>query len=334
MYDVVKVVDTLDSMGLIRKHKVINKYYQVYCPFHNDGNEKKPSCGILLQDEYWDGKKLPQGWLHCFSCGHIAMLPDAISEILKSRSISKSGEEWLKENVPGYQSDEDIEYDTIVPEAVMQSLETKYALDYVRNLSYGAKTTYVTEEELASYRYTVPYMYERKLTDEIIEKFDVGVDINWTPEGSSKCIPCITFPVRDREGHTLFLCRRSIEGKFYHYPKGVTKPVYGLDMLPDRCRSVVVCESIINCLTCWIYGYPAVALLGTGNSYQIQQLKELGVSEFVLCMDGDNAGDKATSKLKRALSKVAIVYSMNMIRGKDVNDIDKDTFDKLYQEKE
>ena len=82
-----------------------------------------------------------------------------------------------------------------------------------------------------------------------------------------------------------------------------------------------------------MYEKPAVALLGTGNSYQIQQLKELGVNEFVLAFDPDEAGRKATEKLKRALHSVAIVWSYaNIPAGKDINDLTKDEFDNLYVE--
>ena len=131
----------------------------------------------------------------------------------------------------------------------------------------------------------------------------------------------------------MFFCRRSIAGKFFNYPTGVTKPVYGLYELPDNCKSVIVCESCFNALTCWVYGKPAVALLGTGNSYQIQQLKELGVNEFVLAFDPDEAGRKATEKLKCALHSVAIVWSYaNIPAGKDINDLTKDEFDNLYVE--
>ena len=39
------VVDKLDSMGLIRKGRITGDWYTVHCPFHNNGQEKKPSCG-------------------------------------------------------------------------------------------------------------------------------------------------------------------------------------------------------------------------------------------------------------------------------------------------
>lgn len=329
--DVILILEKLESLGLIRLHKVINDYYQIYCPFHNDGNERKPSCGVLLQEQYRNGQKYPQGWVHCFTCGYAKTLPEAISDILKSKSISKSGEDWLLENIPGFESTSDFEF--LLPDNLVADIQSKYALDYIQRQIQPAPQ-YVTEEELSKYRYTVPYMYERKLTDELIEKFDVGVDMNWVPPGKKKAVPSLTFPVRDREGHTLFVCRRSIEGKFFSIPKDVTKPVYGIDMIPPNCKSVVICESIINCLTCWRYGYPAVALLGTGNAYQIQQLRELGVNEYTVCMDGDEAGERATNKLKRNLKNVAIIWEIHMPDGKDVNDLDKDQFEKLYKSRD
>lgn len=83
-----------------------------------------------------------------------------------------------------------------------------------------------------------------------------------------------------------------------------------------------------------MYGYNAVALLGTGNSYQMDQLRRLGCSEFVICMDGDEAGRKATEKLRRNLNSIAIVWAIKMPDGKDLNDCSKIEFDQLYEEKE
>lgn len=330
MADVMDVLKMLESNGLLRLSKRTGNYMQVYCPIHSDGNERKPSCGVLLVDEVRNGRKYPSGFFHCFSCGFAKKLPDAISEILKGKSMSQSGLDWLKENVPsfsGYDSDFDIDY--LIPTSTMQTVLSKFAVDYVISKTKPV-THYVSEEELARYRYTVPYMYERKLTDELIEKFDIGFDGNWIPEGKTKPIPCITFPVRDKNGNTLFICRRSIKGKLFNYPKGVTKPVYGLYELPKDVKSVVVCESCFNALTSWRYGRPAVALLGTGNPYQIQQLKELGVSEFILALDPDDAGRRGTEKLKNALRSSALVYEfVGIPSGKDINDLTEDEFNAL-----
>jgi DNA primase len=187
----------------------------------------------------------------------------------------------------------------------------------------------------ADFEYLLPQdMYERKLTDELIEKYDVGYDANWIPPGKKKPVPCITFPVRDRDGRTLFLCRRSIQGKLYNYPAEVTKPVYGIYELPSDATSIIICESCINALTAVSYDYNAVALLGTGNAYQMQQLKELGVAEFVICTDGDEAGRRAAAKLQKNLKSIGIVWTINMPDGKDLNDCTKEEFDLLYMERE
>ena len=330
--DVLQIIDVLDSNGLIRKNRIIGNYYSIYCPFHSDGNERKPSCGVLLNDEVRAGRMYHAGWFHCFTCGIAYTMPEAVQKILKMKSINKDGLDWLKENVPGFSSNESFEY--LIPQDTMESINNKFALNYIDSVLNKTEHKYVDEEELKTYRYTVPYMYERKLTDEIIEKYDVGVDMNWIPPNHKNKVPCITFPVRDVNGNTLFLCRRSISGKLYNYPSGVTKPVYGMDVIPKNCKSVVICESIINALTAEVYGYDAVALLGTGNSYQIKQLKESGIQEFVLCMDGDEAGRKASNKLKKALRDVGIVWVVNMPDGKDLNDCSKEEFIQLYSERE
>jgi DNA primase len=113
-------------------------------------------------------------------------------------------------------------------------------------------------------------------------------------------------------------------------PLDVTKPVYGLYELPDNCKSVIVCESCFNALTCWVYGKPAVALLGTGDPYQINQLKQLGVNEFILALDPDDAGIKGTKRLKRALGSNAICWEIEGIpEGKDINDLTLEEFNNL-----
>lgn len=71
-------------------------------------------------------------------------------------------------------------------------------------------------------------------------------------------------------------------------------------------------------------------MLGTGNSYQIQQLQELGVHEFILAFDPDEAGRRATAKLKRALKSVAIVWEFEGIPiGKDINNLSLEEFNAL-----
>ena len=329
--NVEEVISVLSRFELLRPSKIRGNWYSVYCPFHSGGEERRPSCGILLTDEYRNGQKYQAGMFHCFACGTTKSMVDAVTYLLQSKNISSDGLTWLQANVPGFSYD-DISFDPLLSKSIVDTLTDKYAVSYLNSLS--KPINYVSESELSNYRYTVPYMYERRLTDEAIALYDVGYDANWIPPGRKRPVPCITIPVRDSSHRTLFLCRRSISGKLYNYPSDVEKPLFGLDVVPNDCKSIIVCESCINAITAHIYGYQAVALLGTGSAYQIQKLKELGVNDIVLCMDGDEAGIKATKRLKKALAKSAIVWTISMPPGKDLNDCTKSEFDKLYSERE
>lgn len=329
---IISAIDILDEHGFIRKNRITGQWYQIYCPIHNAGGERKPSCGVLLEDQYKNGQMYEAGLVHCFSCGYAKSLSSTVTDILKAKNLSGSGLDWLKEHVPGLEI-QNYEVESLIPSSIMSTVLEKHAVENLK-LRMQGQPKYVPEEELATYRFTVQYMYDRKLTDEVIEKYDVGYDANFVPPGRQKPLPCITFPVRDVTGKTLFLCRRSIEGKFFNYPEGVTKPVYGIYELPKDCKSLLICESVFNALTAVTYGYDAIALLGTGNQYQIDQLKKLGIREFVICLDGDEAGKRGTEKLKKALSRGSIVWSIQMPPDKDVNDCTKSEFDLLYSQKE
>lgn len=330
---VIATVDKLTELKLMRSSKISNNWYTCFCPFHAGGNEKKPAFGILLEDQYKASQHYPAGFCHCFACGYAKPLPEMITELLKLKNISLDGFQWLQENIEGFETEN--EFDYLLSLDIVQGLNERYAAEYLNTIVKKTKPNFVTEEELASYRFTVPYMYERKLTDEIINKYDIGFDAHFVAPGRKKETPCITMPVHDKDGNVLFFCRRAIEIKFYNYPVDVVKPVYGIYLLPKGCKSVVICESIINALTAVSYGYHAVALMGTGNSYQIEQLKRLGVQEFVICLDPDDAGRKGAKRLKYALKSAGLVWTMSLPDGKDVNDLEnKAEFDYYYSLKE
>lgn len=331
MKDIERVVEKLAELGFVRPHKITGNYYTIYCPFHNSGNERRPSFGVSLKDEIRNGKKYPAGFAHCFTCGYAHSLNEFVSDILKLHNMYGSGLEWLTENIPGFTPDH--AYELLVPNETISALQDKFAADYVRIRSNSMPAAFVPESELSKYRYTVPYMYERKLTDNVIAQYDVGFDPDFVPAGHKRAMPTITFPVHDKDGNTLFIYRRAIASKHFFMPSSIEKPVYGLDQIPPNCKSLCITESIINALTLVGWGYPAVALLGTGTPHQVAQLKSLGVNEFVLCLDGDDAGARGTQKLKNQLASTALIWVVNIPAGKDVNDLDKPTFDRLYLER-
>ena len=157
----------------------------------------------------------------------------------------------------------------------------------------------VSEEELDSYRYTHPYVYKRGVTDAVIEAFDIGYD---------KKSDSITFPVRDKDGNCLFVAKRTVKFKRFDLPKNIDKPLYGLyetykniELGADT-SEIYVCEGLFDCLRLWSNGIPAVAGFGClFSEYQIKQLEELPVRKLILALDSDDAGRKATEKLKKRI---------------------------------
>lgn len=327
--DVVRILERLESLNLVRLNKIAGDYYSVYCPFHSNGQERRPSCGVLIHEQYRNGQLYPEGWWHCFTCGIAKSMKQAVEEILSSHPVSSDVREELNRLIG---DDLTIESSHLVSPKEVDSIISRFAIKNIQQMSNN-KPTYISEEELASYRYVVPYMYERKLTDQIINKYDIGVDMHFVPYGGKKEVPCITFPVRDKNGNVLFILRRAISSKRFFIPDDVQKPVYGIYELPKGINTVVVCESCFNALTSVRYGKPAVALLGTGTPYQIEQLKRLGVSSFILALDPDEGGRKGTARLRKALKSCAIVWSyVGIPEGKDVNDLTEEEFNNLELE--
>ena len=271
----------------------------VTCPHHKDGMESKPACNVLLEDK--DG--VNAGTAYCFACGYRASLLRFIADCL---SISyKDATEWLI----GF-ADYSIETETRDIDLDLFKEEKGNNYD---------ELPVITSDTLKKYDYIHPYMYKRKLTDDIIYKFEVGYD----PETK-----CITFPVY-QDGKCLFVAKRSVYGKNFYMPKIQPKPIYGLDYIDDS--PLIVCESVINALTCWVYGKQAVALFGTGSSYQIDVLNKLPNRSIILALDGDEAGKRGTQRLIEGLTN-KFVTVLKIPQGKDINDLSKEEFDDLEED--
>lgn len=317
----------LAQKGIDRFHIFRNngENIQTNCPFHKNGQERKPSFGVNGEIDK----------CHCFACGWSGTIEEMISELFGYADDGKFGKRWL---IKKFNS---IEIETRpnimegfnarkinLPRGIYGSTETAskgnsgemgkagQGNEYEKNrdLEEG-DTTVITEAELDKYRYIHPYMYERGLTDEIIERFDIGYDREREE---------ITFPVRDLEGRCVFVAGRSTERKFFRLPKGIDKPIYCSDKFRDGTyRTAYITESFLNCLTCWKYDKPAMAMIGTGNQKQYEILNKLPVREYILAFDPDEAGRKATERFKKNVHGKIIkelVYTDN----RDINDLQEE----------
>lgn len=299
----------LKGINRFKTFRELPDHIQFNCPIHKNGQETTPSCGITTKDIKQGDRIVKAGTVHCFTCGYVASLEQMISDLFGHNDMGVYGYTWLLNNFITY------------------SIEKRkdLNLDMGRNKSVQKEINkYVSEEELDSYRYIHPYMYERKLTDPIIELFDIGFDNNFKLKENSKPIPCITFPIHDENGNVLFIARRSVKSKFFHYPNNVVKPVYGLyqlNKLEQFPNEIYICESMLDCLAIWTHPNKyAVALNGLGTPNQFKQLNNLPTRKFILATDSDNAGMTARNKIKKALHNKILTQIILPVGKKDINE--------------
>ena len=303
----------LNQIPLLQTIKETSTDFQISCPYHKDGQERKPSMGVRKSD----------GLCHCFTCQKVVSLQELISFCFGHTDdyVGAFGWNWILKN--------------------FATISVEQRKDIPLDLSRGRKKeidtqTYVSEEELNSYRYTHPYWAKRKITNECItELFDLGYD---------RKTDCITMPVHDIKGNCLFVARRSTKTKYFNYPKGAEKPVYGLyeystvkgRLVDWYCGqidfrlwddSIIVCESMIDALTAWQYGRYAVALNGLGTERQFKELNEMPCRKIILATDADEAGMRARNRIRKNLKgKIVTEYIWDSKVAKDINDMSEAMF--------
>ena len=157
--------------GFIRDININNDKALITCPNHNNGRENKPSCIINLRDN----NTYKAGEWHCFSCKTHGTIQQLVAKCYNIDEIKAT--RFLLDNFGGGE------------------IENRGNLF---NIPTRASYTQDCQEDLKQYMYYHPYLYKRGLTDETIEKFNIGWDRN-TNE--------ITFPIYENN-KLLFVARR------------------------------------------------------------------------------------------------------------------------------
>lgn len=312
----------LKGIKLFSKIIVSRDNIQTNCPFHNGGQERKPSFGILSKQK---GNE-EAGTCHCFACGWTGSFAEMVSNIFGYDDLGLYGGKWLVRNFLTVQVENRPDILEGFNDRNNISIRNNNGIHRFKQHIQSDKSSEqysgeITEEELDKYRVYHPYMWKRKMTPEVIDIFDIGYDEN---------TKCITFPVRDLSSKCVFVARRSVTSKFFNYPQNAEKPVYGLyelSQLTNYPDEVIICESMIDTITCWVYGKYAVALNGLGNDLQFKQLRSMPNRKFILATDMDKAGQSARVRLKKQLTnKLVSEYIWDVKMAKDINDMTKEQF--------
>ena len=145
LYDVQRECGT----GKLSNFRDTTSGISVPCPHHAEGRERHNSCYINVKDD-----NIEYGLCHCFTCGYVASFPKFVGECFdRGESF---GEDWLIANYAGNFVKADLNL---------------HKIDLRKDI-----VKYIDESILSTFESYHPYMTQRKISDEIIKKFDVKYD--------------------------------------------------------------------------------------------------------------------------------------------------------------
>ncbi len=284
------------------------------CPFHGGGNERTPSFSINDKD----------GFYHCFGCGEsgdMFTFVEKMEHMGFSEAVEfladKAGVELQKEK--GKDSRERSEGEVLLE--LNQRLQGTFH-HMLMKTDIGRKG--------------LEYLRKRKISDEMIERFQLGyapADTSWlhsflSSKGysdemlrksglfSQNHYPYplfadrLIFPVRNRQGKTIAFSGRDLSGR-ENAPKYVNSPetpVYSkrhncfgiyeaLDTLKAGTSPAILVEGNFDVVSMHQAGLSsAVAPLGTSFTEEQADLLSRYTDRIDLLFDSDGAGEKATVK--------------------------------------
>lgn len=311
--------DIVDIVGHYLPLKKSGANFVCVCPFHDD---KNPSMSVSPS----------RGIFHCFSCKAGG---DAIKFVMDYEKLS-------------------------YPEAVekIASLQN-FTLNYVRGGEPAKENKHILENANAFYRsllYKTPaaikYLYSRGITDELIDKFELG----FAPESAqtirllqneqiepkealevgivkqnengiyASFINRITFPIYTHAGRLAGFGGRTISGnpaKYVNSPQSAvfdkSTLFYGYHLAKREIftkNQIIITEGYMDVIMLHKAGFNnVVAVLGTALTTKHLPLLKRGEISVILCFDGDDAGINAATKSALLLAQNEIDGSVVIIEG-------------------
>ena len=311
--------DIVDIVGHYLPLKKSGANFVCVCPFHDD---KNPSMSVSPS----------RGIFHCFSCKAGG---DAIKFVMDYEKLS-------------------------YPEAVEKIAGLQnFTLNYVRGGEPAKENKHILENANAFYRsllYKTPaaveYLYSRGITDELIDKFELG----FAPESAqtirllqneqiepkealevgivkqnengiyASFINRITFPIYTHAGRLVGFGGRTISGnpaKYVNSPQSAvfdkSTLFYGYHLAKREIfakNQIIITEGYMDVIMLHKAGFGnTVAVLGTALTTKHLPLLKRGEISVILCFDGDDAGINAATKSALLLAQNEIDGSVVIIEG-------------------
>lgn len=311
--------DIVDIVGHYLPLKKSGANFVCVCPFHDD---KNPSMSISPS----------RGIFHCFSCKAGG---DAIKFVMDYEKLS-------------------------YPEAVEKIAGLQnFTLNYVRGGEPAKENKHILENANAFYRsllYKTPaaveYLYSRGITDELIDKFELGfapssdqtlrllqndqiepkeaLEVGIVKQNENgiyaSFINRITFPIYTHAGRLVGFGGRTISGnpaKYVNSPQSAvfdkSTLFYGYHLAKREIfakNQIIITEGYMDVIMLHKAGFNnVVAVLGTALTTKHLPLLKRGEISVILCFDGDDAGINAATKSALLLAQNKIDGSVVIIEG-------------------
>ena len=77
-----------EGIHLLSSERDTPDNFMISCPYHKNGQERRPSAGIKKTD----------GTFHCFACDEVHTLPEVVSHCFGKNDAGLYGHQWLFEN--------------------------------------------------------------------------------------------------------------------------------------------------------------------------------------------------------------------------------------------
>ena len=311
--------DIVDVVGHYLPLKKSGANFVCVCPFHDD---KNPSMSVSPT----------RGIFHCFSCKAGG---DAIKFVMDYEKLS-------------------------YPEAVEKIAGLQnFTLNYVRGGEPAKENKHILENANAFYRsllYKTPaaveYLYSRGITDELIDKFELGfapssdqtlrllqndqiepkeaLEVGIVKQNENgiyaSFINRITFPIYTHAGRLVGFGGRTISGnpaKYVNSPQSAvfdkSTLFYGYHLAKREIftkNQIIITEGYMDVIMLHKAGFNnVVAVLGTALTTKHLPLLKRGEISVILCFDGDDAGINAATKSALLLAQNEIDGSVVIIEG-------------------
>ena len=183
------------------------------------------------------------------------------------------------------------------------------------------KPKFISRESVQHlYKVRTDYLDSRGISKEIQQLFGIG----FNPDNGT-----VAMLWTDRKGNIINIKYRRTETKAFFYEKGgqpIKHFVYGLyQCIMRKAKRVFLCESEIDALTFWTYGFPAIAVGGSSLSEpQKQAILSAGIEELVIATDNDKVGNRFRNFLIEEFTGNLDVFNFVFPEGmKDINEMEE-----------